>query len=375
MASLPIPRSRRRTVVLAALALLWVPVGPAPAAAGEREEAWVAGKVLERRSRAHGRAYSFFAPARAGARQALPLVVSIHGRGGSGQAEMRAWQGLASQHRFLVACPDMVTATNHLQPASTLAPAEEDDQVLLSIVEEVAEHFKVQRRAVLITGFSGGGNPSYHTGLRHPEWFTHICTRGGNFSPPQVPPAAARGAGPEHTRILIFFGERDHELIIGPNGNDGQAHQARDALVAAGYRHVEFEQVPGMGHESRPRHAAEWFAAWIDANEKRLKAAEKADDLVARARAATAKGRAAEAYRHLATLEAVEEKAGLPPRAPAERERVDAAAGPLLEAAAAAEAAGDLVAARRGLEQVAREFKGRPPGATAAARLAALGAS
>jgi dienelactone hydrolase len=272
---------------------------------------------------------------------------------------MRAWQGLATTHGFLVACPDMVTATDDRPATTTLPPAQEDDEVLLSIVEEVCERFRVNRRAVMVTGFSGGGNPSYHSGLRHPDVFTHICTRGGNFSPVQIPrDEATLAAGRSRLRIHIFFGERDHEWIVGPNGNDGQAHQARDALRAAGYEHILFEQVPGMGHESRPQKAAEWLAAWLEENRRALKDAEKADDALAKAREALAKDRVQEALKALAQVEALDEKAGLEPRAPAERAAIEERGRAELADAVRAHEAGETAAARSRVERVARQYKG-----------------
>jgi poly(3-hydroxybutyrate) depolymerase len=156
-------------------------------AAWAREERLGPGRAHALTTEKHGRGYVLFVPSKYSKRSSWPLVVSSHGRGGSGAGEMRAWRGLANKHGFIVACPDTVTATHDREPTSSLSPSQEDDEVLMSIIEAVSARFRVNRRAVMITGFSGGGNPSYHSGLRHPEVFTHICTRGGNFAPQQIP--------------------------------------------------------------------------------------------------------------------------------------------------------------------------------------------
>ena len=116
----------------------------------------------------------------------------------------------------------MCTATVDRPPTSKLAPEVEDEEVLLSIFNEVAANFRVNRRAVMVTGFSGGGNPSYHTGLRHPDVITHICTRGGNFAPQQMPTdEKVLAAGKKRMQIYIYYGDNDHPLILGEGGKPG----------------------------------------------------------------------------------------------------------------------------------------------------------
>jgi hypothetical protein len=291
------------------------------------------------------------------------VVISSHGRGGSGKGEITQWVGLANSHGFIVACPDMCTATVNRPPRSKLRPEVEDEEVVLSILDFLAEHYRVNPRAVMITGYSGGGNPSYWTGLRHPDRITHICTRGGNFAPQQVPgDEKTLASGRDRTRIYIYYGEKDHPLILGEGGKPGQAVMAYEALKKAGYRHLEIEKIPGMKHQSRADIAAEWFGVYLKENRKAFAAGDQADLHLAKAREAVAKGKYRVALRELKKVRSIEEKAGLTSRSGPVLERIDEAGRARIAEARAAWEAGDAAEARKIVGRVARDFRGVPAG-------------
>jgi hypothetical protein len=214
----------------------------------------------------------------------------------------------------------------------------------------------------MITGFSGGGNPSYYSGLRHPDLITHICTRGGNFAPQWIPTDEAQiAAGKDRLEIFIFYGEHDHPLILGEGGNPGQAQQAYDALTKAGYSHVTIEKVPGMKHESRAKKAAEWFEAFLAENRKLFLAGDQADALLDDANEAIGKGKYRDAVRTLGKLADLEEKhPGLGPRAKDELAKLDEVAMKTVAEARAAHDGGDDTLAQKLLSKVARDFRGLP---------------
>ena len=271
---------------------------------------------------------------------------------------MKPWQGLANQHGFIVACPDMVAATVGRPTKSNLGPSAEDDEVILAIYAYVCEHYNVNRRAVMITGFSGGGNPSYYTGLRHPEVFTHICTRGGNYASQHLPrDEALREAGREKLQIYIFYGEHDHPLIVGDSGAPGQARQAHVALTEAGYEHLTIEEVPGMKHESRPRKAAAWFAAYLADNAKRFKYGDQVDRLVAKAAKARSNGKTAAAVKDLLKARALESKRGLDPATTTALEALETEGRAKLDTVMQ-QRASDPDAALKALSPIARDYKG-----------------
>ncbi len=343
-----------RTIVLTCLALLL-----APSALAKDAPRLEPGKVHHLKTKKHDRAWSLFVPSKYSKKKSWPLVISSHGRGGSGKGEMGPWRGLAGKHGFIVACPDMCTATHNRPTKSNLPPSQEDDEVLLEIYETICSQFRVNRRAVMITGFSGGGNPSYHSGLRHPDVFTHICTRGGNWAPQHLPhDDKVLAAGRDHLQIYVFWGEKDHVLIIGNPHGTGQAYKALEALKQAGYKHIKEEQVPAMGHKSRPDLAATWFGEYVSANAKKFKAGDKVDDLLAKARKDIGKKRFSTAVKHVVKAAKEEQKHELRPLSPTVKAELEEHGTTMLDEAKKLKEGGDLKGASRLASKVAREFKG-----------------
>ncbi len=324
------------------------------------------GKVHALKTKTHDRAWSLFVPSKYSKKSSWPLVISSHGRGGSGKGEMGAWQGLANKHGFIVACPDMVTATHNRPKKSNLPASEEDDQVLLEIIDTVSRSFRVNRRAVMVTGFSGGGNPSYHSGLRHPDIFTHICTRGGNWAPQHMPSdEKLQEAGRKLLQIYVFWGERDHVLIIGEPHGTGQAYQALEALKKARYENIRQQEVPAMGHKSRPDLAATWFGDFVTKNKKVFKAGDQVDALLAKAREAQARDKHKDAVKFALKDREAETKHGLRSASKKLIEALDAIGSARLEEAAGLQQAGDLKGALKVAAATKRDFKGLPAGSAA----------
>jgi pimeloyl-ACP methyl ester carboxylesterase len=286
----------------------------------------------------------------------------VHGRGGSGKGEIEQWIGFAKELGFIVACPDMCSATDNRPPTSPLAPLVEDEEVLLSVFDEVRGRFRVNRRAVMLTGHSGGGLPAFHTGLRHPGLITHLCARSANFYPVLVPAdEQVLAAGRARLKVHIYYGERDHPLILGEDGRPGQARSSFDALKAAGYESVEIERIAGMVHESRADIAAGWFGAFLAANRRTFAAWDKADDLLAVFEEHLASGEWRDAVEDLLALEKYELRNALTPVSTEPRARLLAVAGGFLEEAKKLSAAGHRSEALGILSRVKRDFQGLPP--------------
>jgi poly(3-hydroxybutyrate) depolymerase len=330
------------------------------------------GSVTHRTSKKHGHPYSLYVPSSYSPRASMPLVLSSHGRNGSGKGEIDQWVGHANKVGFIVACPDMCSATVDRPPTSSLRPEEEDDEVLVSIYQEVAGQFRVNRRAVMITGFSGGGNPSYYTGLRHPDLITHICTRGGNWAPQWlVTDQKLLEAGKARLDIYIYYGDKDHPLILGENGQPGQAVQAYESLTKAGYPKVKIEMIKGMGHASRAGIAAGWFGEYLAKNRKLFADGDKADALMSEIQEAIGREQYRDACRDLKKLQSLEEKSGLAPDSEKILAALEKIGGEMLEAAKKAMAAGETGEAVKIAGRVARDFKGLPVEAEAKAMVKA----
>lgn len=218
----------------------------------------------------HKMPLSYYVPASTAAKDRVPLVLSYHGKGGTNDGEIGIWLDLAEKHGFVVACPKSYFAGGD-RPADDkreLGPIRELEDAV-AIVEMLAEKRGIDRRFIMATGFSGGGLPSYTAGLLRPDIFRYVCSRCGNFPAPIVAaarqqPQIARSieAAVADVHFYFFYGEKDHPVIL-----QMDAPRQVQFFEAVKAPHFKKEMVPGMGHDSRPDKAAEWFVGEIAAAE------------------------------------------------------------------------------------------------------------
>lgn len=193
--------------------------------------------------------------------QLLPLVVSSHGLGDNGIVEIGMWAGQAERYGFIAVAPSFGSATG----ATAIGV---DDKMLGQILDRVFAKLPVDRKFVLGTGFSGGGLVAYGIMMKYPQWFTALCFRGPNFRG-----LGARGPWRERP-IYIFWGEKDHPMILNPDGPNGLAallkmkslsqeydRRKDPAHFVAAAGKFQWDLVPGGGHDPRADLAAKWFAS------------------------------------------------------------------------------------------------------------------
>jgi pimeloyl-ACP methyl ester carboxylesterase len=101
-------------------------------------------------------------------RPALPLVISPHGRGGTGSGNARLWGNLPARGRFVVVNPD--GDGNHLRRFSWGAPGQIDDLARMpGIVERALPWLRIDRTRVYAFGGSMGGQETLLLVERHPR--------------------------------------------------------------------------------------------------------------------------------------------------------------------------------------------------------------
>ncbi len=114
------------------------------------------------------RSYWVYAPDSLDAGKPAPLVLALHGGGGTGKAMCTLAGGLmavADEQGFLLACPDGVE--RHWNDGRGIddwrAHAEQIDDVgfLTALVEQLSQQWSIDREAVFVTGISNGGLMSY----------------------------------------------------------------------------------------------------------------------------------------------------------------------------------------------------------------------
>lgn len=197
-------------------------------------------------------------PGQAADGKALPVVISLHGNGGSGAAEARRWPLVSASERVLVVCPDTLGAY-------TGDPADyaRDERAVLAILARVLERWPVDGRRVLLTGFSGGALSAQWTAARHPQLFAGLALRSPSFPHALLrDPGSAARMFATGLPIWICRGEHDHPETV------EDVKTALEHYAGAGYGDdlLRLEVVAGSGHDGSAgvTRLAEWMRGLPD---------------------------------------------------------------------------------------------------------------
>ncbi len=127
--------------------------------------------------------YYVYAPTDHSQLKAMPLVVTLHGTYGfdSAKAQIKEWGMLAEDHGFVVIAPKLKSVQGVL-PVPRSARRKDlvvDEKVILAAIEDVKQNrgYRINDKAVMITGFSAGGYPLYYVALRNPDVFSIVVAR------------------------------------------------------------------------------------------------------------------------------------------------------------------------------------------------------
>lgn len=202
-----------------------------------------------------GSVYYLFVPDTYRKDKPAPLIVSCHGTDPFDVAahQVGEWKWLAEQHGCILVCPKL-RSTDGLFGNGGLHRLLRDERLIMTIIGQLHYLYNIDRRNILMTGFSGGGFPVYFVGLRHPDVFSAVVARNCNFSRGGVdgwyPTEALK------TPVMVYYGQND------PGAIQVQSREAIAYLRGAGFR-VETAIVPGSGHERHPEVAMRfWLKHW-----------------------------------------------------------------------------------------------------------------
>jgi len=202
-----------------------------------------------------GGVYYLFVPDGYSHEKPAPLIVSCHGTDPFDVAayQVGEWKWLAEQHGCILVCPKL-QSTDGIFGAGDRWQLLRDERLILSILGQLTYQFNIDRRNILMTGFSGGGFPVYFVGLRHPDIFSAVVARNANFNKASVEgwyPPEAMGVP-----MMVYYGQNDPAAI------QAQSRAAVEFFRSAGFT-VETEVVGGSGHERHPEIAMRfWLRHW-----------------------------------------------------------------------------------------------------------------
>ena len=132
----------------------------------------------------------------------------------------------------------------------------ESERRILSILSGLAYRYNLDRANIMITGFSGGGFPSYFVGLRNPEVFSVVAARKCNFNRANLDgwwPAEARRLEPLLSE-KIFKAYRVPDATVDPFRlaleNVDHARMLTDSIYRPHTEIIRFEIDAGEIRES-----------------------------------------------------------------------------------------------------------------------------
>lgn len=173
-----------------------------------------------------------------------PVMVFLHGAGGSGRREQRVWLAAADRFGVVVVAPDSQGPTWDVLMGGFGPDVAHIDRCL----DAVAERCDVDLSRIALAGVSDGASYALSVGLANGDVFPWVVA----FSPGFIMTPHPEG----EPRIYVSHGTKDPVLPI-----DGCSRTLVPALQSSGYD-VSYEEFDG-GHTVPPPVADRAFAWWL----------------------------------------------------------------------------------------------------------------
>lgn len=190
-----------------------------------------------------GRDGFVFAPVRARAGEARPLVVMLHGAGGNGTGGLRPFVDRAEEAGVILLAPDSRGRTWDV----LLQGWGPDVAFVDRALAQTFSRYRVDPDHIVVEGFSDGASYALGLGLANGDLFRRIVA----FSPGYVPPSPSRG----RPSVYVSHGIADQVLPI-----DRCSRRIVPALRDEGFE-VTYREFRG-GHEV-PTDIADEGLAWV----------------------------------------------------------------------------------------------------------------
>ncbi len=195
-----------------------------------------------------GAKYWLYVPSNYTDQKTWPMVITLHGTygwDGPMRQEME-WRKLAEENGFIVAAPYLHSVQGTLPTIKPLwrKDLKKDERHILALLDHLSGKYRIDKDAVMLSGFSAGGFPLYYTGLRNPERFHLLIARACNSDIEMLENIPITQKVKEQN-IVIFWGKAD------PLPLKNQSWAAFRYLRRRGCKNVRREKVEG-GHFRKP---------------------------------------------------------------------------------------------------------------------------
>ena len=179
-----------------------------------------------------------------------PLIVALHGAGGSGADYLLTWLRPAKHRGYVVLAP------NAHGPTWAIEQPDRDVVSIGSMIAEVRERYAIDPDRILVTGLSDGGTFTYALGTHRAQTFAALAPVAAVL-PPWLDVQKAR-----RLPVLIVHGGLDFIFPV------AAARQASATLREAGFAAVTYRELPEWGHAFPYAINADvvlpWFAALFE---------------------------------------------------------------------------------------------------------------
>lgn len=137
-----------------------------------------------------------------------PLIVVLHGFGGTAENIAEAWKNAAKEAGAIIVAPQGVRPVQGRGFA--WGNLRETEYLVLRALEKASKEHKIDEQRIVLSGFSQGGMRAYELGCKHAQRFRGVVPVAGGIDPAMLPlPASGADKLP---RFFIMVGARDEAL-------------------------------------------------------------------------------------------------------------------------------------------------------------------
>lgn len=205
--------------------------------------------------------YSVFVPANLDPDDPVPLFVTLHGSGVDERTTIRSMVRLHEIYREQGRGAPMIIMAPKARDLSGWYQGDSGRDVI-ECISHLMTFYNVDRKQIVLDGFSMGGYGAWRLGFLHPDLFRALIIRSGAI----VPPPEAGGQNilelmrePVSLDILIIHGDRDQAVPV------EQARRAVDRLKELGmdYKYIEADGA-GHGNYDKSEEIFRWLVQTLD---------------------------------------------------------------------------------------------------------------
>lgn len=159
--------------------------------------------------------------------KAAPLVVALHGFGSSAAEEKDTWrEATASVGAILLTPQGTHQRDSSYNWGDNLDEIEEN---IMSAIDDVMDKQKIDKKKIVIAGFSEGGRLAYSLALRNPDTFCGVIPVCGLCKESE---SAFNDEAVKNLRVCILYGSDDEDEILDSNKKAAEKFKQSGAKVS-----------------------------------------------------------------------------------------------------------------------------------------------